>query len=49
MGQFDESVEEYEQAARELEDSHPRIAELVRKAADNARAAGKVLERAGSA
>ena len=46
LGQFAESVEEYEQVAREFEDSHPRIAELVRKAADNARAADEVLERA---
>lgn len=46
MGLFDESIVEYERTAREFDDSNPKIAKLLRAAADNARAANKILERA---
>ena len=49
MGLFDESIVEYERAAREFDGRNPRIAKLLRDAADNARAANEVLERAESA
>lgn len=46
MGLFDESIAEYERAAGKFEDSHPRIAKLLRDAAENARGANETLERA---
>ena len=49
MGLFDESIVEYEHAAREFDDSNPRIAKLLRDAAENVRAANEILDRAKAA